>query len=137
MVPVAIWGTRGHILVDGLLDTCADRTLLPLRWARQLGIDVSTLANPVTIRTATESSLTCRITSLVFELTRNAERVCWLAEVGITGDEMKKPHWGFKGFLEFFTAEFNGPGRAVDLTAGDNLPAATPPSVGNGPPLNG
>jgi hypothetical protein len=66
--------------------------------------------------------------TLPLELRRDSERLQWLAEVAVCTVGLRYPYWGFKGFLEFFRAEFDGPNRWVTLLAGDNLPIATPPA---------
>lgn len=40
---------------------------------------------------------------------------------------IRNNYWGFKGFLEFFRTEFDGPNLVVTLTPGSNLPIVTPP----------
>jgi hypothetical protein len=113
--------------LDGLLDTGSDRILLSSALAAILGIDPGPSAITVTLRSATGHDLVCQLGQLTLELRRDATRVCWLAEVAVAPGPLRVVHWGLKGFLEYFTADFDGPNHWVTLKAGGNLPAATPP----------
>ena len=124
LLALFVTGPSGTWLIDGLLDTGADSTLLPPAWAGRLGLDLGSLPVAKTIQSATGQSVTCKLTNLVMELRRDSTRLCWTAEVALPTDAIPKPHWGFRGFLEFFTVSFDGPNRWVTLAPGDNLPAA-------------
>jgi hypothetical protein len=128
ILAVRLWGPAQRVLTDGLADTAADRTLLPPNTARNLGIDVDALPATVTMRSATGQLVKCKPVILPLELIRDGVRLCWLGEIAVTTEAITKPHWGFKGFLEFFRADFDGPNRMLDWTAGDNLPVTTPPA---------
>ncbi len=128
IVPVLAWGPSGSLPMDGLLDSGSDRTLLPARQARWLGIDVDALPTTIAVRSATGQRVVCKATHLIFDLRRGASRVCWVADVAVTTQvTLQRPHWGFKGFLEYFLIEFDGPNRAVTLIPGTNLPTTNPP----------
>jgi hypothetical protein len=133
LLAMLIWGPTRPVLVEGLLDTASDRTLLPPKWARDLGIDVGALTTTLTVRSATGQRVACKTTVLPLEIRRDSTRLCWLGEVAITTEVVRIPHWGFKGFLEYFQANFDGPNRFATLTAGDNLPVTTPPAPPESP----
>src|SRR5260370_14450638 len=128
LIAVRLWGSRLHVLTDGVLDTGADRVLLKPKVAVGLGIDIDALRTDIAVRTATGELVRCKATILPIELIRDGVSLYWLAEIAIALDPIRINHWGFKGFLEYFSADFNGPERQVKLTAGDNLPVTTPPS---------
>jgi hypothetical protein len=128
LIPVLVWGLPRPLPVDGLLDTAADRTLLPPKLASDLGIDSSALPTTVVVRSATGHAIQCKPTHLILELRRDSSRFCWLAEVAVATEAIRSVHWGSRGFLEYFCAEFDGPNRWVTLTPGDNLPVTTPPA---------
>jgi hypothetical protein len=126
LVPILIWGPAGCYLADGLLDTGADRTLLGPRLAQAVGIVLDSLATVATVQSASVHVLTCKVTTVTFQMRRDSQRLSWLAEVAVPIQSVKRSIWGFKGFLEYFRARFDGPNRRVTLTAGANLPKATP-----------
>lgn len=122
LVPVRITGPVGIVFEDGLLDAGADRTLITRKVATQLGIDVESLVTTIQIQSATGQLVHCKLARLTFELRRDTRRISWSAEVGVALQSIQRPLWGYKGFLEYFRATFDGPRRLVTLTAGKNLP---------------
>ncbi|MFL5242800.1 MAG: aspartyl protease family protein [Gemmataceae bacterium] len=123
-----ISGPAGTTWTDGLLDTGADRTVLTMKIAQQLGIDVLALTEKWTVASATGQNVSCKITRLPFLLFRKPKRVTWLAEVAIAIEPIQRPLWGFKGFLEYFRVTFDGPKRLITLNPGRNLPSTIPTS---------
>jgi hypothetical protein len=95
--------------------------------ANDMGIVINALSNEMTIKSATGQEIVCKITTLCLQFVRNGLQVSWMAEVAVALGGIRINHWGIKGFLEYFSADFDGPNRLVRLTAGDNLPATTPP----------
>lgn len=126
-IAVTLWGHSQPVFTDGLLDTGADRTVLSEPLARQLGFDLTSLSNQAVVQAATGQKVLCRLSTLVFSLRRDATVLTWEGEVALADQYRGQPLWGFKGFLEFFRAEFNGPKRLVTLTPGDNLPLVSVP----------
>jgi hypothetical protein len=128
IVSVLAWGPFGSLPMDGLLDSGSDRTLLPAKLVRSLGIDVDALPTPIAVRSATGQRVVCKTTHLIFDLRRGGSRFCWVADVAVaTQVTFQRPHRGFKGFLEYFLTEFDGPNRIVTLFPGANLPVTNPP----------
>jgi hypothetical protein len=127
IIPVFLDGPARTMPQDGLLDTGSDPILLPSGLVVLLGVNPGPSAVTVVLRSATGQDLVCQLAQLILELTRDATQVCWLAEVAVAPQPLRIVHWGIKGFLEYFTADFDGPNRWVTLKAGGNLPAATPP----------
>jgi hypothetical protein len=126
IVPLLLRGPASTLLSDGLLDSGADRTLLSPRVARGLGIDVAALPIAVSIKSATGHKVPCKFTRMTVELIRGSERIGWVAEMVIPVTGVDQSHWGFKGFLEYFRSEFDGPNRMITLTPGSNLPPVPP-----------
>jgi hypothetical protein len=112
------------ILIEGVLDPGSDRSLISLKHA----VDLDSLTTTVILRSATGHALKCKTTTLILELFRDFERISWQAEVAIATDELRRPHWGFKGFLEFFRTVFDGPNRQITLDPGPNLPRIVAPA---------
>jgi hypothetical protein len=129
IVPLSLWGPAGAVLVDGLLDTGADRTLVTPRVARSLGIDVIGLQTPpLQLKVPSGQLVACRLAIVIMGLSRHRSRICWHAEIAVALEAVTKPLWGFKGFLEYFRTCFDGPQRRVTLTAGNSLPKTTEPA---------
>jgi hypothetical protein len=127
-IPLFVKGTKGAILIEGLLDPGSDRTVIPLKHAVDLEIVLDSLTSTVTVQSATGQALICKTTTLIFELLRDFEQISWFAEVAIAPDALRRPHWGFKGFLEFFRTVFDGPNLQITLDPGPNLPRTTAPA---------
>jgi hypothetical protein len=129
IVPVSVWGPAGAVLVDGLLDTGADRTLLTPSVASTLGINLARgPVRPLQLKVPSGQFVTCQLVSVILGLSRQRVRICWQAEVAVALEPVEKPHWGFKGFLEYFRANFDGPNRRVTLTPSERLPATNSPA---------
>jgi hypothetical protein len=124
-VAVVVRSPHKTALADGLLDTGADRTVLTPKIATRLGLDFDALPGQYVIQSATGHDVQCKLVQLVLELRRDGQAVSWAADVAVTKAPLQSALWGMKGFLEFFRAEFDGPGRAVTLTPGLNFPAAS------------
>jgi hypothetical protein len=127
--PIILLHIRGpikSILTDGLLDSGADRTILSPRTARSIGIDVNSIVATISVRVPVGPTLKCKVAKLPLELLRAPDQICWLGEVAVPLTAVHNNYWGFKGFLEYFRAEFDGPNRMITLTPGSNLPAVTP-----------
>ncbi len=128
LLAVLVHGPAATWLIDGLLDTGADVILLPATWATKLGLDIDQLPVGSTIQSATGQTVVCKRVDLRLEIRRDSTQLSWRASVEVPVGAGTRPHWGFKGFLEFFTCNFDGPNRWADLNAGPNLPAGpTPP----------
>ncbi len=83
LVALGITGPSKTILKDGLLDTGADRTILPLRLADELGIDMDGLTEEAVVRSASGELLHCKVMRLPLQLLQGGKRVAWEAEVAI------------------------------------------------------
>jgi hypothetical protein len=127
LLAIVVWGPGGPVWADGLVDSGADRTLLTPDLARRLGIDTSSLTADLEIRSATGQRIRCKRLSLRLEISKKPKRLCWHADVAVTTTHIQRPHWGFRGFLEYFRATFDGPKRTFTLLPGANFPAIVPP----------
>ena len=125
--PVLLVGPAGTALVDGLLDTGADRVLIPEPFAAMVGFDFDALPSANALITTASKRIPCKTASLILGLRKSGVQTYWHAQVAITTTPLSYCYWGIQGFLEFFRAEFDGPNRVVTLAAGGNLPAAPPP----------
>src|ERR1700730_11085917 len=78
-----VWGPAGGWPVDGLLDSGADITLLPLSWANKIGLDVTHLPDGAPLHSATGHSVPCKVATIILELRFNSTRLCWSADVSV------------------------------------------------------
>jgi len=127
IMAVRIYGPTWSVLVDGLLDSGSDRTLIPPKVALDLGLDLPPSIAEVAIKTPTGQVIKCKAVDLPLELNRNSTRLCWKGEIAVTDVPLRICHWGIKGFMEFFETLFDGPGHRAIFTEGDHFPAAFPP----------
>jgi hypothetical protein len=121
IVAVVIEGPGGRRLLDGLLDTGADRTLFPQREAKALGISLPPPADG-SIRTAGGLAIVYRLAEIVLEPRTSSSLVRWRTPVAFTEDPLHLIHLGTRGFLEYFHCTFMGPERTVVLDPRPSLP---------------
>ena len=100
---------------QGLLDTGSDDTVFPEGLAAQIGVDLTTT------RTGGASGVGggtafLRYAEVVLRLSDGREHREWTARVGFTSAPLRRPLFGFAGFLQFFTASFHGDREEVELT---------------------
>src|SRR5437762_2101998 len=108
LIAVAIEGPRGRRLVDGLLDTGADRTLFPLREAEEIGIQLPAQTSGI-VKAADGVAIAYRLADVVLELRSHGSIVRWKASVGFAEPPLSLIHLGTRGFLEYFHCTFFGP----------------------------
>lgn len=115
MVQVLIAGPAGEVVVFGLVDTGADETLVPDRFMPSLGV-VATPGEHATIRAVGGGSVPVTFGTVNFTLSTRRARHQWAARVAFhPGPTVILGH---TGFLDHFTATFNG--RRRDLTLRPN-----------------
>lgn len=107
-------GPRATRPAEGRLDTGADDTVFPEHLAPLIGVDLTSA--PIGYGTAANNAqLTVRYAYLTLRLTDGKERREWPAWVGFS-PAIRRPLFGFAGFLQFFTATFHGDREEVELT---------------------
>jgi hypothetical protein len=114
IIPFVIEGPRGRRLLDGLLDTGSDRTILPQREAKSIGIQLSDHADGI-IRTAGGVSISYQLAEIVLELRASGAIVRWKTMVAFAWEPLNLVHLGTKGFLEYFHSTFLGPEGKIIL----------------------
>lgn len=120
-VPLDVFGRSRRRSTLALLDTGADETVFPASFARRLTIDLdlSEMA-----RAAGGHDLQLRTGHVVLSLSDGREQLRWAATVSFLEFELPEDEvvlLGHAGFLEFFTAEFDGERREVQLTPNQML----------------
>lgn len=114
VIPVTVVGPGGAAAREGLLDTGSDDTIFPERVAALIGLDLT----GAPVRTAAGVGLVpaaVRFAEVTLRLTDGVEFREWRAWAGFTPARLNRPLLGFAGFLQFFTAAFDGQREQVEL----------------------
>jgi hypothetical protein len=122
IVPLVVEASTGQrLIVDALVDTGADLTLLPIDVAQALGIDLTPY-----IQTAVSSALGQQLTyaaiDLILELRSIPDVYRWRARVGILSQAMTFSILGTRGFFEHFRLHYDWSARAIEIEAIGPLP---------------
>ena len=99
---------------QGLLDTGADDTVFPERLAALMGVDLTNAPTGGASGVAGGTAL-LRYAEVVLRLSDGREQREWTARVGFTSSPLRRPLFGYAGFLQFFTATFHGDLEEVEL----------------------
>jgi hypothetical protein len=122
MITVRVIGPAGDDDVFGRVDSGADDTLLPDYLIARLG--VAGLSGYVVIGGIGGATL-ARFGTVDLEIGQGQTSSRWSARVGFYSHPV--PVFGLKGFLQFFTATFNGRRHHLDLVSnGTALPPTFP-----------
>jgi hypothetical protein len=104
-----------RILIDALVDTGSDLTLLPDDVARVLDIDLSHVPT-CEIFSALGTRGLYKPFDLILELRRIPEVSRWNASVGFLARPMAYAILGTKGFFEHFSVSYNSRLGMIDIT---------------------
>lgn len=122
IIPLIVESPAGvRLMVDALVDTGADRTLLPVELAKKLRIDLMSLPT-ASLGSALGSTASFTPFMLTCELRRAPEVLRWRAEVGFLAHAMTFCILGTKGFFEFFHLNYHWQQDFVDLEPSGTLP---------------
>ena len=115
LLAVRITGPLDSCLIDGLLDTGADETILDPSIAPFIGVDL-THAPEREINLVGRGRIHCRYVSVGLKITTGvSETYQWDAMVGFAPFPLLRSLLGFAGFLQFFDAHFRGAAEEVTL----------------------
>ena len=121
IVTVSVIGATGVMIEDALVDSGADDSVFPDSVASLIGIDLSVAPrgaaagigmNPVPLRYA----------QATLRLTDSREHREWQTWIGFTSVPMRRSILGFAGFLQFFTAVFDGEREQLELAVNTLYP---------------
>lgn len=96
--------------------------MFPEHLAALIGVDLSNAAIGQST-TANNAQIVVRYTQVTLRLTDGKERREWPAWVGFS-PAIRRPLFGFAGFLQFFTAMFHGDREEVELTVNRLYPGS-------------
>lgn len=115
IIPVMLYGPAGSLLWDGLGDSGADWTVFPEPLARQVGLDLRH-AVPCIARGVGGGSLLVHYLPVKMRVSDGLEAREWTGIIGFASLTARYALLGQLGFLEFFTANFQGDLEVVELT---------------------
>jgi Aspartyl protease len=118
IVLVRFIGPKRSYLIRGLLDTGASMTLVPRSYMTKLGIDPGERAK---LGTAA-GHLNVSLGTLDIEIQSGRTVYSWTARVGFSPRADNLALLGHAGFLDYFTAIFNGSSRQVTLRPNGTAP---------------
>jgi len=122
VIPVFVESNSGsRLIVDGLVDTGSDLTLLPERVAIKLGFDISQAAE-LPLKTGVGISGSYRECEVVLEIRWEEESLRWRTQVGIYPGQMRYCLLGNKGFFEFFDLNYSVRQQIFELRLATALP---------------
>lgn len=121
VIAVAVFGPTGSAPLDALIDTGADDTVFPEHVAALIGVDLTNapLGTSTGVVTGTVS---VRYAEVTLRIADNQEQREWKGWVGFAPVKPKIGLLGFAGFLQYFTATFDGEREEVELTVNSLYP---------------
>jgi len=122
VVPVLLGGTATPQLRDGLLDTGADDTVFSDAVAAALGIDLSHAEQRSIALAGRPQPIVCRYAPVQLRISDGVETFEWPATVGFVAGRLHYALLGQAGFLQYFSAEFDGGNHIVTLTPKPSFP---------------
>lgn len=124
-IPVTIIGRRDASPIIGLVDTGSDNTILPMSVAEKLGVPVRATAGPPA-QVFGGNHVQLFAGEVAFELRSADEFIHWKADVyfhDFPPGEVETAILGHAGFLDYFTATFDGLEGILTLLPNEELPA--------------
>jgi hypothetical protein len=115
IITVTLVGPADSRPIKGRLDSHADDTVFPERWAALTGIDL-TNAPQGTASGIGQAPVPVKYAQATLRITDGVEQREWTGWVGFTPVLSTYALLGFAGCLQFFTATFHGDREVVELT---------------------
>jgi hypothetical protein len=133
IIAARVIGTTGTQLLDGLLDTGSDETVLE-EWAAPLiGVDLTNAIRRDIGLVGRVQPVQVKYVTVRFRITDGSQEIYeWPAVVGFTPTKLRYPLFGYAGFLQFFNTDFHGGDCEVILTPNKKFPGNV--TLGSVPP---
>ena len=122
VIVVRAIGPAGAWLIPGLVDTGATETLLPLSYVARLGVP---RGDRIELAGAGGQLIPAWLSRVDLDLTRGRTLYRWSARVAFVA-RRGEALWGHEGFLDHFTATFDGLRKRLTLRPNGTFP---PPTV--------
>src|SRR5271157_5092344 len=116
IVAVLLTGSPTPQLRDGLLDTGADDTVFSDAVATALGINLSGAPQRAISLAGRPQPVICRYSHVELRISDGIETFEWPATVGFVAARLHYSLLSQAGFLQFFSADFDGEAHFVTLT---------------------
>jgi hypothetical protein len=123
-VPLRVHGPGGSAVYMALVDTGADNTILPLSIAKELKIDTDRAKGPRATAFGGQP-IALLYADLPLEISEGGVTLRWHARVhffDFPKAELETLVVGHQGFLDFFTALFEGGTMTLTLERNDDMP---------------
>ena len=122
VIAVMLGGAATPQLRDGLLDTGADDTAFSDAVAAAMGIDLSRAEQRSISLAGRPQPVVCRYAPVLLRISDGIETFEWSATVGFVAARLHYALLGQAGFLQFFSADFDGESYFVTLTPKSSFP---------------
>jgi hypothetical protein len=122
VLAVLLSGTTTPQLRDGLLDTGADDTVFSDAVATALGVDLSQAEQCSISLAGRPQPILCQYVVVQLKISDGIETFEWPATVGFVAARLHYALLGQAGFLQFFSADFDGEAHIVTLTPKPSFP---------------
>jgi hypothetical protein len=122
-IPIRNFGRNRPLRVFGLVDTGADHVFLSAALAKRLGMVLGDPAETAFAAGGHRSDVWPGFVEL--EVAQGSEAYRWRANIGFLAGDDDPPiaYLGQAGFLEYFTADFDGERQTVELIPNKTLPS--------------
>lgn len=122
IVPIRVQAANGkQLLVDALVDTGADMTLLTPAAAELLQLDLSQVPE-TPINSALGTVDTYQAVPVTLEIRRMPDALRWTTSVGIVKRRLTYCILGTRGFFEFFRLNYDARQQEFELLPNEPLP---------------
>ncbi len=121
-IPVAVFGPTGKTRFDALVDTGADQTIFPRFNASNVGAELHERNSTHTNGIGGHSVKLFYAEGIELELRIDGEIYRWKAPVWFSESDESPALLGRKGFLEYFTATFDGDNHLLTLEPNKRFP---------------